>query len=195
MSAKIVRITELSIVTLESNPPKYNITAIGFVNSGGWSNPRLEPVGEVLDGIQNYDFLIDPPNSGVIVPQVISSHKATILLGHLPALLKGIRVHSATNQFEKLFDGGMIESLTVDGGVDVWPWSVSDDGGVDILPWSVKQIPASTQISLRDLVGRTIRVVRPGDHVTQEVQAGRVTIHLDENSKAVDVVIESGNDI
>lgn len=67
-------------------------------------------------------------------------------------------------------------------------------GGVDVWPWSVKQVPQSVPVSLRDIIGRTVRVLRPGDHATQEIMPGRVTIYLDDNNRVTDVAVEPGSD-
>lgn len=190
-----MRITELTVITLESHPPQYVINVKGQVITDGWSNPRLELVGTATDGIQNYDFLMDPPKPGVMVTQVIATHVASINLGRATSSIKGVRVYSATNNIEKLFDPGMSESMVVAGGGDAWPWSVNTQGGVDVWPWSVKQMPENTPVSLRDIIGHVVRVVRPGDLVTQEFQPGRVTISLDDKSRATDVVVEPGADV
>lgn len=66
---------------------------------------------------------------------------------------------------------------TTGGDGRPWPWSVSD------MPTSIKE-----------LVGRKVRVVRPGDVITQEYQPGRVTIHITEEHRIGDIKIEPGND-
>lgn len=179
MSTKVYKVLELSVVTLESNPPKYQISAIGQVNSGGWTNGRLEARGDAVGGIQAYDFVADPPKLGTIVTGALSRLPASIAIGQ-PAI-KGIQVFSMTNSLQKIFAAGMFESTAVASGVDYWPWSVKD-------------IPQEAVLTIRDMIGRTIRVVRPGDHVTQEIQPGRITIHLDAASKATDVVVEPSID-
>ena len=45
------------------------------------------------------------------------------------------------------------------------------------LPW---KFPESVPLSLRDLIGRPVRTVRPGEVITLEYIAGRVTFFLDE---------------
>ena len=195
MGTKVMRITELTVITLESHPPQYVINVKGQVNTGGWSNPRLELVGAVTDGIQNYDFVMDPPKPGVMVTQGIATHTASINLGRASSSIKGIRVHSATNNLEKLFDLGKSESMVIAGGVDILPWSMNTEGGGDAWPWSVKQMPESTPVSLRDIIGHTVRVVRLGDLVTQDFKPGRITIYLDNKGRAADVVVEPGADV
>lgn len=195
MGTKVIRITELTVITLESLPPQYVINVKGQVNTGGWSNPRLELVGAMTDGIQNYAFVMDPPKPGVKVTRDTATHTASINLGRASSSIEGIRVHSATNNIEKLFDLGKSESMVIAGGGDAWPWSMNTAGGVDVWPWSVKQMPENTPVSLRDIIGHVVRVVRPGDLVTQEFQPGRVTISLDDKSRATDVVVEPGADV
>lgn len=85
------------------------------------------------------------------------------------------------------------------GGSNPWPWSVREQAamlfgmppipvGVDTWPWSVRDIP----VSVRDLLGRKVRIVRPGDVVTQEISPGRVTIAISDGSRIEDIRIEPG---
>lgn len=183
MGTKVMRIIELNVTTLESLPPQYVINATGQVNTGGWANPRLEPIGEVTDGIQDYDFVADPPKPGVMVTQGIATLKALpINLGRTSSSIRGIRIHSATNNIQKLFDIGVSDSTVIAGGVDIWPLSM-------------KQVPKSVPVSLRDIIGHSVRVLRPGDSATQEVKPGRVTIYLDDKGSATDVVVEPDFDV
>lgn len=197
MGVKVMEVIDVTLITLESQPPQYVINAKGEVPTGGWTNPCLEPRfymgGTVPDGVQDYDFVAEPPNGGVNVTQAKALVSAALYLGRLPDLIKGVRIHSETNDKEELFDrGSVIDSITVSnlesamseiqGGVDAWPWSVK------------QQVPQSVPVSLRDIIGRTVRVLRPGDRATQEVMPGRVTIYLDDKGRVTDVVVEPGSD-
>lgn len=51
------------------------------------------------------------------------------------------------------------------------------EGGIDGFPWSIDVLPKGVPLSIRDLVGRSIRVVEHGHVVTQEYVPGRVTIY------------------
>lgn len=65
-------------------------------------------------------------------------------------------------------------------GVDGWPWKLSE------------QLPTEVPLTIRDLIGRPLRVVKFGDVVTQEYIPGRVTIYLSERSLVADVAVEVG---
>jgi len=148
--------------------------------------------GTVPDGIQDYDFMADPPNGSVNVTQAKTLVSAALYLGRLPDSIKGVRIHSKAYNKEELFDrGSVIDSTTV----SKLESAMSEiQGGGDAWPWSVKQVPQSVPMSLRDIIGRTVRVLRPGDHATQEVMPGRVTIYLDDKGRVTDVAVEPGFD-
>lgn len=100
--ADVMKVVDVDLKILKSNPPQLHISAIGLVNSGGWTNPRLEPRVYIQfppDGIQDFDFVADPPKGTVI--QVVLPIAASELWENPPLdLLKGVRVHSATNSIE-----------------------------------------------------------------------------------------------
>ncbi|RSZ60208.1 hypothetical protein HF313_21190 [Massilia atriviolacea] len=54
-------------------------------------------------------------------------------------------------------------------------------------PWN---LPQSVPLSLRDLIGRPVRTVRPGDVITLEYIAGRVTFFLDDAGLVADIGFE-----
>ncbi|NHZ96961.1 hypothetical protein F2P46_14640 [Massilia sp. CCM 8734] len=54
-------------------------------------------------------------------------------------------------------------------------------------PWN---FPESVPVSLRDLIGRPVRTVRPGEVITLEYLAGRVTFFLDEAGLVTDIGFE-----
>jgi hypothetical protein len=97
--AEVMKVVDVDLKILKSNPPQLHISAIGLVNSGGWTNPRLEPriyVQFPPDGIQDFDFVADPPQGPAI--QVILPVAASELWENPPLdKLKGVRIHSATN--------------------------------------------------------------------------------------------------
>jgi hypothetical protein len=81
-------------------PPVLEVNATGVVNSSGWSNGRLEPryyVNFPQDGIQDFDFVADPP--GEMVLWVMSPIPAKPLMWKdFPKELKGVRVHAQSNK-------------------------------------------------------------------------------------------------
>lgn len=54
-------------------------------------------------------------------------------------------------------------------------------------PWT---FPESVPLSLRDLIGRPVRTVRPGEVITLEYVSGRVTFFLDESGLVSDIGFE-----
>ncbi|WP_332859842.1 hypothetical protein [Janthinobacterium svalbardensis] len=65
--------------------------------------------------------------------------------------------------------------------------------GVDTWPWSVKEgIPQGVPITLRDLIGRPVRIIKHGSARTMEFIAGRVTFLLDADGLVAEVQVEQG---
>jgi hypothetical protein len=64
---------------------------------------------------------------------------------------------------------------------------LENDVGIDNWPW---KFPESVPLSLRDLIRRPVRTVRPGDVITLEYTAGRVTFFLDDAGLVVDIGFE-----
>jgi hypothetical protein len=57
--------------------------------------------------------------------------------------------------------------------------------------WTLStDLPKSLPLTLRDLLGRRIRVVPHGGFITLEFIPGRVTVYLDEAGFVKDVVVE-----
>ena len=65
------------------------------------------------------------------------------------------------------------------------------EGGVDGFPWSIDVLTKGVPLSIRDLVGRSIRVVEHGHVVTQEYVPGRVTIYRTEEGRIRSISIEA----
>ena len=94
-------VIDVSLSLLKSNPPQLLVNAVGTVSSGGWKNPSLDRryyVTPPADGIQDYDFTAVPPVGPAI--QVILPTAAQDVIVDIPAWLKGVRIHSATNNIE-----------------------------------------------------------------------------------------------
>lgn len=102
MGKPIMSVATVKLVLLKSNPPQLVINASGFVTTSGWKNARLEPRFYLQfpdDGLQDFDFVADPPED--IAGMVISGVTAKpIEWTGPPAHVKGVRVHSKTNDVE-----------------------------------------------------------------------------------------------
>jgi hypothetical protein len=100
--AKVMKVLDVQLTQLKTNPVQLEIDATGEVSSSGWSNSRLEPrvyIQFPADGIQDFDFVADPPKE--LAQQVISHVAASQTWANPPMhQLKGVRVHSANNAIE-----------------------------------------------------------------------------------------------
>lgn len=67
-------------------------------------------------------------------------------------------------------------------GIEGWPWSVNEG------------IPEGVPLTLRDVIGRPVRIVAHGSAHTMEFIAGRVTFMLDANGLVSEVQVESNSD-
>jgi hypothetical protein len=88
----------------KSDPPNALVKAKGMVTTGGYKNPRLEPVIYVTppaDGIHELRFMADTPTGGMVI-QVLTPLETPILrIAPIPKWFKGVRVISETNKIEK----------------------------------------------------------------------------------------------
>lgn len=78
-------------------------------------------------------------------------------------------------------------------GGDHFPWLKKLMGG-DVWPWSIKRLPKDIPLSARELLGRTILVIRPGDPEPQNIEPGLVLIILDDEDHIVDIVFITKTD-
>ena len=90
----------------KSNPPSALVKAKGRVTTGGYTNPRLVMVFDVvapLDGIQDFLFSVDPPAPDMVVQRVSTEHETPeFRIERILSWMKGVRVGSATNRIEKV---------------------------------------------------------------------------------------------
>jgi hypothetical protein len=96
-------VVSVDLSLLKSHPPQLLISALGTVPTGGWKNGTLEPRFYIVpptDGIQDFDFAADPPVGPAI--DVILPIAAQTMMESISSWLKGVRVHSATNNVEAL---------------------------------------------------------------------------------------------
>ena len=103
---KVQKTLSVQLALMKSKPPQLAITAFGQVNSGGWKNGALQPriyIQPPQDGIQDLDFVAEPPSGPAT--QVISPITAHYVMISIPSWLKGVRVHSSTNNVESKLSG------------------------------------------------------------------------------------------
>ena len=175
MSERVSGITELVLITLESLPPQYRLRVKAKTRSGGSGNPQLLETAGPKDNFKNLELVVDVPNVGtaMVTTVIYDFYLGSNSGGHI-----GVRVMAQNNDKTVLFEEAN-KSLM---------------GGPDVFPWGHHSGP-NKELQLSDVVGRVVRVVRPGGLVTPDIQPGRVTVYLDNDSRATHVYVDAQTDI
>ncbi|WP_162995980.1 hypothetical protein [Acidovorax sp. 1608163] len=87
----------------KSFPAQLQVTAHGMASSPNWSKLRLESrvyVAPPSDGIQDFDFIGEPPTGNALT--VMTGVSASGDIEHQP-WMKGVRVHASTNSETVVF--------------------------------------------------------------------------------------------
>lgn len=113
MSSELVSsVINVSLSVIQKgNQSQLLITAKGQVPTPGWTNPELVPFVYIQappDGIYDFNFVAERPDG--MQPQVLSTIDVKHVLNPLPANLKGVRIHSATNAVEALLSAKEVGS-------------------------------------------------------------------------------------
>ena len=185
---RVLCVDSVQVAILESKPPQFAVMANGKVPSTGWTQPELSMWFYVVppeDGIQDYDFVAEPP-SGIVLPVV-----TPISVFHPDPRdprnywgkgkpLKGVRIHARENFMEAKTDLRKSMEFQVRtaprGGEVPWPRLSRGFGSGDSLAPLLEWI----------LVGRPLRVYHTGDPLTLDLQVDRVNIEL---SKTTDQIV------
>jgi hypothetical protein len=171
------------------------VVAIGEVPTSGWTNPVLTAVIYVVppkDGIQDFTFFVDPPAGRVIqMPMPIAaeaSAKADVANYWGKGLpLKGVRIHSESNDIEAPIEVASSVSLLAEGLSLPWPFpwrsnqasdSVALQGGDLPFPYFLGKIPQLPWPISSALIGKTLRVYHTGDPLTDDYRPDRANIEL-----------------
>ena len=99
-SIEDVRIEALNVT--DGSPPAVTVSALGKVNSTGWTHPRLGPwiyIDTPKDGILDLDFIATAP-AGIVL--FVISPISVGLTFTVPEWVRGVRVHSSTNAVEAM---------------------------------------------------------------------------------------------
>jgi hypothetical protein len=101
----VAQVTSVDCTLEKRIPPNALVKAKGMVTTGGYTHPRLIKLVYVtppIDGIQDLDFMVDPPRKGGVVTQVLTELETPPLrIEHIPDWMKGVRIRGAMNKFEK----------------------------------------------------------------------------------------------
>jgi hypothetical protein len=101
--AQVYKVNEVTVTLEKSKPPVLVVVAKGETRTSGYTNGRLERRQYVIppaDGLQDYDFVADPPRG--VATGALSPIEATDRWEDPPSWLKGSRVHAESNQMEGL---------------------------------------------------------------------------------------------
>jgi hypothetical protein len=73
-------------------------------------------------------------------------------------------------------------------GDDTHPWPWGKKSGDDFTPWPLSKswIPSG----IKELIGRKVRLIKPGDKQPQDYEAGRVTFLVDDQGRIKNVFFE-----
>jgi hypothetical protein len=175
MSERVSEITELVLITLESKPPQYRLRVKAKTGSGGISNPQLLETTGPKDKFKNLELVVDVPSMGTAMVTTVAYN---FYLGYNSGGHIGVRVLAQDNDKTVLFEEA---SQSLMGIGDAFPWSHPSGPNKDL--------------QLNDVVGRVVRVVRPGGLVTTDVKPGRVTVYLDDESRATHGYVDAQTDI
>ena len=204
---RVSSVESTSIFILKSMPPQVGIVADGKVPTSGWTDPSLEPWFYVVppkDGIQDFDFVAEPPTG--IVLQCISNISTTIILPQDPANywgrgkpLKGVRIHARDNSVEVMLDSKStcdVRNLqaSTEGGEVPWPWIAARGlkaEGEDpfplrrVLTGGVETISLGQSFVKWFFLGKVLRVYHTGDALTRDHRPDRANIELSPSTERI----------
>jgi hypothetical protein len=104
MEKKVYQVTEVTLTILKRKPLTLQINVKGETNTGGWSNPRLDPFIYIVpppDGIYEFNFLAEAPTGPVTT--AITPIETEYWWESFPDELKGVKIYAETNnKVEKL---------------------------------------------------------------------------------------------
>jgi hypothetical protein len=122
---EVLKVKADVIINIRPNPPAIIVAASGLVLTTGWTHPNLSPWAYIVppaDGILDLNFVARPP-TGLSLQVICPIHVTTVL--PVPRWVRGVRVHSSTNEIEALVDGAGKPSeadLAGDGMPLPWPF-------------------------------------------------------------------------
>ncbi|WP_380874328.1 hypothetical protein ACFB49_47220 [Sphingomonas sp. DBB INV C78] len=99
-SRKVATVDKVAAFSVDIIGIRLLVSALGSVNSSGWSNIRLSPVYYIdppADGIWDFDLIGDPPVGPVLTVMLPVAAFATY---PCPDWVKGVRIHAQNGSLE-----------------------------------------------------------------------------------------------
>jgi len=119
---KVYSVEDVALAVMNTTPKSVYIRASGFVPTSGWSDQKLSEyiyIQPPPDGIWDFDFTARPPE-GLVLQVFIRIYVEHTWHGDIEAI-KGVRIHSSTNQKVALLAGAPTLQFFRGGG-DALPW-------------------------------------------------------------------------
>jgi hypothetical protein len=114
----IFKVYSVAARCLKSNPPQLAVSTHGIASTRGWTQPRLIPHEydePPEDGIIEYDFVADPPETRA--QRIVTPISSSYFTCPIPDWVKGVRVIAEKNS-ETMFlaDYPLIARVLSDAG-------------------------------------------------------------------------------
>ena len=162
MKVPVYDVTTVLLSQLKSHPPRLQISAAGYVRTGGYTAPELRLVELTSEGELVYDFVAIPP-TGVVTQAVLPITAEALYEGDLASV-------------------GLVTVRGEEGDkvtAPLWELRASDSVVSGSIPSSL--IRSRQRVTLEEIIGCTVRVIRPGDAVTLDFRRDRLNLSLNES--------------
>ena len=157
-TVRLLSVSSIHLTVFTSDPPQLAISVQGQAATPGYTDIDLQPLESELsaDGILDLALVGKPPRG--IVPQVVTPVTASLLWTQDVERIIGVRVVARS--------GDLIRFLALQ------PAPVPEP-----IP-----MPSEPQL-ISELIGRPVRLIRPGDAVTADFIQNRVNIETDQRNR------------
>jgi hypothetical protein len=197
---RVMRIDSVRVALIKTMPPKLAVRCDGEVPTSGWKNAALGAwmyITPPADGIQDFDFIADPPTG--IVLQWICPISTSTVLDRDPSNfwgpgqpLRGVRIHAQNNSIEQHLEDDVADVRIVTGPSTPEVEHLVSSGVAmrrslgDDLPFPTARIDRGQKLSV--LLDKYLRVYRTGDMLTDDYREDRANIELSPSkNRIVDV--------
>lgn len=158
---RVLAVTQVDVQLQKSTPPTLVIIASGSVPSSNWTDPSLEPWRYVLppeDGIQDFDFVAQPPAESaltVVLPITAEARNVVDVEEYWgPGQpLHGVRVHARA------------DSITTSLAKEPIPPDLPTPA-----PW---RAPTEDADATESLIGKALRAYTTGEPLTFDLRSNR----------------------